>query len=163
MLDVASRVIVVEQGKIVADGPKEVVLQQLKKARCGCRRRLMANNWFKKSAPIPSCPPPSTWNTWTMAPRLSADDADPRQGAALGLLPVFMSAIVWAAWAELDEVTVGQGKVIPSRQLQVIQNLEGGSSRRSSSRRGHRREGQPLLRIDDTASSPIFANGSRSW
>ena len=46
----------------------------------------------------------------------------------------FMSAIVWAAWAELDEVTVGQGKVIPSRQLQVIQNLEG-SSRRSSSKR----------------------------
>ena len=30
MLDVASRVIVVEQGQIVADGPKNEVLQQLK-------------------------------------------------------------------------------------------------------------------------------------
>jgi len=33
MLDVASRVIVVEQGKIVADGPKEAVLQQLKEGK----------------------------------------------------------------------------------------------------------------------------------
>ena len=33
MLDVASRVIVVEQGKIVADAPKEVVLQQLKEGK----------------------------------------------------------------------------------------------------------------------------------
>ncbi|MGL5587424.1 MAG: ATP-binding cassette domain-containing protein, partial [Aeromonas veronii] len=33
MLDVASRVIVIEQGQIVADGPKEVVLQQLKEGK----------------------------------------------------------------------------------------------------------------------------------
>ena len=34
--------------------------------------------------------------------------------------------IIWANYAELDEVTVGDGKVIPSSQIQVIQNLEGG-------------------------------------
>ncbi|MDF2415034.1 HlyD family type I secretion periplasmic adaptor subunit [Aeromonas sp. 1HA1] len=63
----------------------------------------------------------------------------------------FMSAIVWAAWAELDEVTVGQGKVIPSRQLQVIQNLEGGIVKEIFVREGDIvEEGQPLLRIDDT-------------
>lgn len=33
MLDVASRVIVIEQGQIVADGPKEAVLQQLKEGK----------------------------------------------------------------------------------------------------------------------------------
>ena len=33
MLDVASRVIVIEQGQIVADGPKDVVLQQLKEGK----------------------------------------------------------------------------------------------------------------------------------
>ena len=38
----------------------------------------------------------------------------------------FISAAVWASWAEIDKVTVGQGKVIPSSQVQVIQNLEGG-------------------------------------
>ena len=62
----------------------------------------------------------------------------------------FVSAIVWAAWAELDEVTVGQGKVIPSRQLQVIQNLEGGSSRDLRQGGDIVEKGQPLLRIDDT-------------
>ena len=38
----------------------------------------------------------------------------------------FIVATIWAAWAQLDEVTRGEGKVIPSKQLQVIQNLEGG-------------------------------------
>lgn len=35
-------------------------------------------------------------------------------------------AMVWANYASLDEVTVGEGKVIPSSQVQEIQNLEGG-------------------------------------
>jgi adhesin transport system membrane fusion protein len=34
--------------------------------------------------------------------------------------------LIWAKLAILDEVTVGDGKVIASSQLQVIQNLEGG-------------------------------------
>jgi membrane fusion protein, adhesin transport system len=38
----------------------------------------------------------------------------------------FVSFVVWAGQAELDEVTRGQGRVIPSRQIQVVQNLEGG-------------------------------------
>lgn len=35
-------------------------------------------------------------------------------------------AVIWAYYATLDEVTVATGKVIPSKQMQVIQNLEGG-------------------------------------
>lgn len=34
--------------------------------------------------------------------------------------------LIWAKFAILDEVAVGQGKVIPSMQVQKIQNLEGG-------------------------------------
>ncbi|MDR2837713.1 MAG: HlyD family type I secretion periplasmic adaptor subunit [Azonexus sp.] len=34
--------------------------------------------------------------------------------------------ILWAAFAQLDEVTRGEGKVIPSRQLQVLQSIDGG-------------------------------------
>ncbi|CCQ75233.1 HlyD family type I secretion periplasmic adaptor subunit [Magnetospira sp. QH-2] len=34
--------------------------------------------------------------------------------------------IYWASVADLDEVVTGMGKVIPSNQLQVVQNLEGG-------------------------------------
>lgn len=63
----------------------------------------------------------------------------------------FIVAFIWAAWAELDEVTRGDGKVIPSKQLQVIQNLEGGIVKEIFAREGQMvEEGQELLRIDDT-------------
>ncbi|WP_028747962.1 HlyD family efflux transporter periplasmic adaptor subunit [Rhizobium mesoamericanum] len=46
------------------------------------------------------------------------------------LLWVIISAIaiflVWAAFAELDEVAIGEGKVTPASKGQVIQSLEGG-------------------------------------
>ena len=35
-------------------------------------------------------------------------------------------ALIWATFADIEEVTVGEGKVIPSSQVQIIQNLEGG-------------------------------------
>ncbi len=36
-------------------------------------------------------------------------------------------AIFWASWAELDEITRGDGEIIPSSQLQVVETLEGGA------------------------------------
>jgi len=67
------------------------------------------------------------------------------------IVALIVSAIVWAGYAELDEVTVGEGKVIPSRQLQIIQNLEGGILSEIFVREGDAVEvGQSLLRIDDT-------------
>ncbi|MBF0195631.1 MAG: HlyD family type I secretion periplasmic adaptor subunit [Magnetococcales bacterium] len=38
----------------------------------------------------------------------------------------FIVFIIWADWAVMDEVTVGEGKVIPSGQVRLVQNLEGG-------------------------------------
>ncbi len=35
-------------------------------------------------------------------------------------------AIIWASFAELDEVTRGSGKTTPSSHIQTVQNLEGG-------------------------------------
>src|SRR3954469_17771888 len=43
--------------------------------------------------------------------------------ASLAMLVVF---VAWAHFAILDEVKRGNGKVIPSRQTQVVQSLEGG-------------------------------------
>jgi len=34
--------------------------------------------------------------------------------------------LLWAMFAQLDEVTRGDGKVIPSRQVQVLQSIDGG-------------------------------------
>ena len=37
---------------------------------------------------------------------------------------VVVALVVWAAYARIDEVTKGQGRVIPSSQLQVVQAVE---------------------------------------
>lgn len=61
------------------------------------------------------------------------------------------AAVAWAYWAELDEITSGIGKVIPSGQVQVVQNLEGGILASLLVHAGDRvEEGQVLLHIDDT-------------
>ena len=58
---------------------------------------------------------------------------------------------LWAHWATLDEVTSGEGKVIPSSKLQVVQTLDGGIVTEVFVREGDMVEaGQLLLRIDDT-------------
>ncbi|EJE4555205.1 HlyD family type I secretion periplasmic adaptor subunit [Vibrio parahaemolyticus] len=63
----------------------------------------------------------------------------------------FVAAIGWASWAQIDQVTVGQGKVIPSSQIQVVQNLEGGLVKEILVKEGQLViKGQQLLLIDDT-------------
>jgi adhesin transport system membrane fusion protein len=70
---------------------------------------------------------------------------------------VIIAAIAWAGIAEIDEVTKGTGKVIPSRQIQVVQNLEGGIVSELKIREGEIVDpGQVLLRIDDTRFSSTF-------
>ena len=47
--------------------------------------------------------------------------------ALLLFIVVTVVAIIgWAWWAELDEVTSGNGQVIPASKIKVVQNLEGG-------------------------------------
>nr|WP_294978626.1 HlyD family efflux transporter periplasmic adaptor subunit [uncultured Pseudomonas sp.] len=67
------------------------------------------------------------------------------------LLGVVLLSILWAAWAELDEVTRGDGRVVPYSRIQKIQSLEGGILDRLLVKEGDRVEvGQPLVRLDDT-------------
>ncbi len=67
------------------------------------------------------------------------------------MLLFFALAIAWASWAQIDKVTVGQGKVIPSSQLQIVQNLEGGLVKKILVSEGqHVEKDQQLLLIDDT-------------
>ncbi|EGP07506.1 HlyD family secretion protein [Bradyrhizobiaceae bacterium SG-6C] len=62
-----------------------------------------------------------------------------------------MVGIVWAHFAVLDEVKRGNGKVISSRQTQVLQSLEGGLVLDILVREGDIvKQGQILMRIDDT-------------
>jgi len=61
------------------------------------------------------------------------------------------SALVWAKFAVIQEVTMGEGKAIPSSKVQVIQNLEGGIVTEIFVREGQMvNKGDTLLRLDDT-------------
>lgn len=70
----------------------------------------------------------------------------------LGVVVFFVVALIWANWAILDEVTTGEGRVIPSSQVQVVQNLEGGIVRDILAREGDIVEvDQSLMNIDNSA------------
>lgn len=69
-------------------------------------------------------------------------------------------AIIWANFADLDEVARAQGRVIPSSQIQVIQNLEGGILAQVQVRVGEAvKQGQTLLVMDDTRFVSSFREG----
>ena len=69
-------------------------------------------------------------------------------------------ALVWAGMAEIDEVTVGQGQVIPSSKVQIVQNLEGGIVAEILAEPGQLvKKGEALMRIDDTRFSSSFREG----
>lgn len=62
-----------------------------------------------------------------------------------------LALLVWASLGHIDEVVRGQGKVVPSSQVQVVQSLDGGLVEEILIRPGERVEkGQVLLRIDPT-------------
>lgn len=80
-------------------------------------------------------------------------ESTPRTGHSLLLLTLlfFICAGWWAKVTELDEVTRGEGKVIPSSKIQIIQNLEGGILSEVLIAEGQIVEkGDVLLKIDDT-------------
>lgn len=59
--------------------------------------------------------------------------------------------LVWAAVADLDEVARGEGKVIPSGQIKVLQSLDGGIVSDILVKEGQQvTQGQLLLTIDPT-------------
>ena len=69
----------------------------------------------------------------------------------------FVAAIAWASIAVLDEVTHGEGRIIPSSDLQVVQHLEGGILKSIHVAEGEVVEpNQLLLQVDNTASASRF-------
>lgn len=69
----------------------------------------------------------------------------------LMVILVFIALTMWAGIAEVDEVTRGEGRVIPSRQLQVIQSVDGGVVSEIHVVEGQIVEaGELLLRVDPT-------------
>lgn len=77
----------------------------------------------------------------------------PRFGSYImfGFIAFLIAFFIWAYFADIDEVTVGEGKVIPSSQVQVIQNLEGGIISSIPVKVGDMvRKGDIIVRLDET-------------
>lgn len=69
----------------------------------------------------------------------------------LALSAMVFSFVAWSAWAVIEEVTRGEGRIIPASKIQLVQNLEGGIVRHLGVHEGDRvNAGDVLLRIDPT-------------
>ncbi|EPL8094761.1 HlyD family type I secretion periplasmic adaptor subunit [Morganella morganii] len=67
------------------------------------------------------------------------------------ILGFFIILLIWAALSDVDEITKGQGKIIPSSREQVIQSLEGGILASLEVREGAIVEkGQVIAYLDET-------------
>lgn len=63
----------------------------------------------------------------------------------------FIILLIWAALSEVDEITKGQGKIIPSSREQIVQSLEGGILSSLEVREGAIVEkGQVIAYLDET-------------
>lgn len=83
----------------------------------------------------------------------------PRGGRAIVwvIFILFLFFIVWAYYSNIEQVTRGDGKVVPSTQIQVVQNLEGGILSEILIHVGQLvKKDQMLLRIDETRFSSSF-------
>ncbi|HCZ48356.1 MAG TPA: HlyD family type I secretion periplasmic adaptor subunit [Gammaproteobacteria bacterium] len=93
-----------------------------------------------------------------------AVDVDPAHPAGhlilVAVAVLLVVGLVWAALAEVDEVTHAEGQIIPSSQVQVVQNLEGGIVQEILVREGDVVDkGQILVRIDDTRFASSYQEG----
>lgn len=84
-----------------------------------------------------------------------ADTIKPRSASNLLLWTIvafFVIALIWASFTKLDRTVHGSGRVVPTAQLQVVSNLEGGIVREILAKPGQIvAAGAALIRLDTTA------------
>ncbi len=80
------------------------------------------------------------------------------------IVAFFLLAIIWAIFTQLDEVTRGEGKVIPSGKVQVIQNLEGGIVEDILVEEGQIvNKGQVILRMRNVQASSEYSSNRKRY
>ena len=98
-------------------------------------------------------PRPDESQGWTADANWARLDQEPLRARYLlrTIVIILVLLLLWASFATVDEVTRGSGKVIPTRQVQVVQAVDGGVVAEILVREGQSVEkGQSLFRIDET-------------
>ncbi len=73
---------------------------------------------------------------------------------------IIITAIIWANFAEIEQVARAEGRIIPSSQVQTVQNLEGGILAEVLVSAGDRvTAGQTLIRVEDTRFASSYNEG----
>ena len=122
--------------------------------RRGLARRLMDRlfaPWMQDATDAPY--------NWEQDSHRAFLEQQPLRARALlyGVGLVVVALVIWSALAKIDEVTRGQGKVIPSRQVQVIQSQDGGVVVELLVHEGDLvKQGQLMVRLDQTRSQSSF-------
>ncbi|MGQ0527961.1 MAG: HlyD family type I secretion periplasmic adaptor subunit [Alphaproteobacteria bacterium] len=82
----------------------------------------------------------------------------------MGIAAFFVLAILWANLATVDEVTRGEGKVIPSQAVQAIQSLDAGIVEAVMVKEGEEvKAGQPLIRLSNIEASSDLGSGTARY
>ena len=91
------------------------------------------------------------------------DRIKPRAASTMllwGVTAFVVIFFIWAAFAEIERTVRGMGRVIPSSQLQIVSNLEGGIVEDILVRQGQLvRLGDELIRLDQTQSGAELGSG----
>jgi adhesin transport system membrane fusion protein len=138
----------------MSEQPQDIMQTQEPPPKRGLARRLMDRlfaPWMSDPADVP--------HNWQQDSHRAFVEQQPLRARALlyGVALVVVCLVIWSALAEIDEVTRGQGKVIPSRQVQVIQSQDGGVVTELLVREGDVvKKDQLLVRLDQTRSQSTF-------
>jgi adhesin transport system membrane fusion protein len=96
---------------------------------------------------------------WELSAEQAILEQEPLRAKRLlyGIASVVVLLVAWAYVAEIDTVTRGQGKVIPSRQVQILGSQDGGVITDIMVREGDLvAKGQLLIKLDPTRSNSSF-------
>ena len=100
-------------------------------------------------------------NTDFMDELNAAEKSKPREGSRILLMTIFFLILflgIWSYVSEIEELARGEGQVVPSAEIQVVQSLEGGIVQEILVSEGDRVEkDQVLVRLSDV----FFASEER--
>ena len=129
ILQLTGRVVILQNGRLAVDGPREAVLAHLNKGRAARPLpRTGRGDWQHQPRQKTVHHAGRGRQTMSLA---SFDEgfAEKTRGPSRTIWMIVLVAVVFVVWASVawvDEIVRAQGEVVSSSRPQIIQNLEGG-------------------------------------